>query len=61
MTCTTTVTFQAAVPAPVSLILLGDDTLVFERGEYDPELGTWVGLAPVTRGPSQVWQMYRSA
>jgi len=33
-------------PSPYSLILLGDDMLVFEREEYDPELGTWRRLAP---------------
>jgi len=25
---------------------LGDDMLLFERHEYDPELGTWRELAP---------------
>ena len=33
-------------PSPYSLILLGDDMLVFEREEYDPERGTWRRLAP---------------
>ena len=33
-------------PSPYSLILLGDDMLLFEREEYDPERGTWRGLAP---------------
>ena len=33
-------------PSPYSLILLGDDMLLFEREEYDPELGTWRALAP---------------
>jgi predicted metal-dependent enzyme (double-stranded beta helix superfamily) len=33
-------------PSPYSLILLGDDMLVFEREEYNPELGTWRRLAP---------------
>ena len=32
-------------PAPYSLILLGDDMLLFEREEYDPERGTWHALA----------------
>jgi predicted metal-dependent enzyme (double-stranded beta helix superfamily) len=39
-------------PSPYSLILLGDDMLVFEREEYDPELGTWRGLAPGDPGRS---------
>ena len=33
-------------PSPYSLILLGDDMLLFEREEYDPALGTWQTLAP---------------
>lgn len=33
-------------PSPYSLILLGDDMLLFERQEYDPEHGTWRTLAP---------------
>jgi hypothetical protein len=33
-------------PSPYSLILLGDDMLLFGREEYDPELGTWRALAP---------------
>jgi predicted metal-dependent enzyme (double-stranded beta helix superfamily) len=33
-------------PSPYSIILLGDDMLVFEREEYDPEQGTWRRLAP---------------
>ena len=33
-------------PSPYSLILLGDDMLLFDREEYDPELGTWRALAP---------------
>jgi hypothetical protein len=33
-------------PSPYSLILLGDDMLLFEREEYDPEQGTWRRLAP---------------
>jgi predicted metal-dependent enzyme (double-stranded beta helix superfamily) len=32
--------------SPYSLILLGDNMLVFEREEYDPERGTWDRLAP---------------
>jgi hypothetical protein len=39
-------------PSPYSLILLGDDMLVFEREEYDPELGTWRRLAPGDPGRS---------
>jgi predicted metal-dependent enzyme (double-stranded beta helix superfamily) len=39
-------------PSPYSLILLGDDMLLFERQEYDPELGTWRGLAPGDPGRS---------
>ena len=33
-------------PSPYSLILLGDDMLLFDREEYDPERGTWDALAP---------------
>ena len=33
-------------PSPYSLILLGDDMLLFEREEYDPDRGTWRRLAP---------------
>jgi len=33
-------------PSPYSLILLGDDMLLFDREEYDPERGTWQALAP---------------
>jgi len=33
-------------PSPYSLILLGDDMLLFDREEYDPERGTWRELAP---------------
>jgi len=33
-------------PSPYSLILLGDDMLLFAREEYDPERGTWRALAP---------------
>jgi len=39
-------------PSPYSLILLGDDMLLFEREEYDPERGTWRGLAPGDPGRS---------
>jgi predicted metal-dependent enzyme (double-stranded beta helix superfamily) len=39
-------------PSPYSLILLGDDMLLFEREEYDPELGTWRGLAAGDPGRS---------
>jgi predicted metal-dependent enzyme (double-stranded beta helix superfamily) len=39
-------------PTPYSLILLGDDMLVFERAEYDPERGTWRELAPGDPGRS---------
>lgn len=31
-------------PSPYSLILLGDDMLLFDREEYDPEKGTWRAL-----------------
>jgi hypothetical protein len=33
-------------PSPYSLILLGDDMLLSDREEYDPERGTWRALAP---------------
>jgi hypothetical protein len=33
-------------PSPYSLILLGDDMLLLEREEYDPDQGAWRGLAP---------------
>jgi hypothetical protein len=33
-------------PSPYSLILLGDDMLLFDREEYDPQQGTWQALAP---------------
>ena len=39
-------------PSPYSLILLGDDMLLFEREEYDPEQGTWRELAPGDSGRS---------
>ena len=39
-------------PSPYSLILLGDNMLVFERKEYDPERGTWRRLAPGDAGRS---------
>jgi predicted metal-dependent enzyme (double-stranded beta helix superfamily) len=39
-------------PSPYSLILLGDDMLLFQRVEYDPERGTWRGLAPGDPGRS---------
>jgi hypothetical protein len=39
-------------PSPYSLILLGDDMLLFEREEYDPERGTWQRLAPGDPGRS---------
>ncbi len=39
-------------PSPYSLILLGDDMLLFEREEYDPALGTWRRLAPGDPGQS---------
>jgi hypothetical protein len=37
-------------PSPYSLILLGDDMLLFNRKEYDPEHGTWQALAPGAPG-----------
>jgi hypothetical protein len=39
-------------PSRYSLILLGDDMLLFEREEYDPERGTWQRLAPGDPGRS---------
>src|SRR5579863_5750794 len=39
-------------PSPYSLILLGDDMLLFEREEYDPDRGTWRRLAPGDSGQS---------
>ena len=39
-------------PSPYSLILLGDDMLLFERDEYDPGRGTWRRLAPGDPGQS---------
>jgi predicted metal-dependent enzyme (double-stranded beta helix superfamily) len=39
-------------PSPYSLILLGDDMLLFDREEYDPEQGTWRALAPGDPGRS---------
>jgi hypothetical protein len=33
-------------PSPYSLILLGDDMLLFGREEYDQDRGTWRALAP---------------
>jgi len=33
-------------PSPYSLIMLGDDMLLFDREEYDPEQGTWRALGP---------------
>ncbi len=32
--------------SPYSLILLGDDMLLFERKEFDPQQGTWRTLRP---------------
>jgi hypothetical protein len=32
-------------PSPYSLILRGDNMLLFDREEYDPERGTWRALA----------------
>ena len=32
-------------PSPYSLVLLGDDMMLFDREEYDPERGTWRPLA----------------
>jgi hypothetical protein len=39
--------------SPYSLILLGDDMLLFDREEYDPEKGTWRALAAGNPGPGQ--------
>jgi predicted metal-dependent enzyme (double-stranded beta helix superfamily) len=39
-------------PSPYSIILLGDEMLLFEREEYDPERGTWRRLAPGDPGRS---------
>jgi hypothetical protein len=39
-------------PSPYSLILLGDDMLMFEREEYDPDKGTWHKLVPGDPGRS---------
>ena len=39
-------------PSPYSLILLGDDMLLFAREEYDPRQGTWRALAPGDPGRS---------
>jgi len=33
-------------PSPYSLILLGDDMLLFDREEYDPQRGAWRALPP---------------
>jgi hypothetical protein len=33
-------------PSPYSLILPGDDMLLFGREEYDPEQGMWRRLVP---------------
>jgi predicted metal-dependent enzyme (double-stranded beta helix superfamily) len=33
-------------PSPYSLILLGDDMLIFERREFDPDQGRWRMLRP---------------
>ena len=32
-------------PSPYSLVLLGDDMMLFDREEYDPAGGTWRALA----------------
>ena len=39
-------------PTPYSLILLGDDMLLYDREEYDPEQGTWRALPPGDPGRS---------
>jgi predicted metal-dependent enzyme (double-stranded beta helix superfamily) len=39
-------------PSPYSLILLGDDMLLFNREEYDPERGRWHALPPGDPGRS---------
>ena len=38
-------------PSPYSLILLGDDMLVFEREEYDPEPGDLAKVRARRPGP----------
>jgi len=38
--------------SPYSLILLGDDMLLFSRKEYDPGQGTWHALSPGDPGRS---------
>jgi hypothetical protein len=52
---------HVAGPSPYSLILLGDNMLVFEREEYDPTQGTWRTLVPgdpgqPNRRPARDWQ-----
>jgi len=42
-------------PSPYSLILLGDDMLLFGREEYDPGRGTWRALPPSDPGRSNRW------
>jgi predicted metal-dependent enzyme (double-stranded beta helix superfamily) len=37
-------------PSPYSLILLGDDQLLFEREEFDLEHGTWRSVPPADPG-----------
>lgn len=37
-------------PSPYSLILLGDDQMLFEREEFDLEQGTWRVLPPADPG-----------
>jgi hypothetical protein len=39
-------------PSPYSLILLGNDMLLFNREEYNPEQGTWDALGPGDPGRS---------
>ncbi len=39
-------------PSPYSLILLGDDMLLFEREEYDPDQDVGQSLAPGDPGRS---------
>ena len=39
-------------PSPYSLILLGDDMMLFSRKEYDPGQGTWRALPPGDPGRS---------
>jgi len=41
--------FPGTGSSPYSLILLGDDILLFDREEYDLEQGTWRALAPGAR------------